>query len=163
MSSTFYKFLGIGMIIVAVVIGFMLLGTRGSHIELKGKILKVRTLAPEPASSIAIVDFRFENPSDYPFVVRTIDVTLVGADGKEYEGQVISEPDMRTIFAGYPILGQLYNETLKGKAKIPARTGMDRTVGARFEAPESVLAGRKNLRIRVEDVDGPVSVIVEHP
>jgi hypothetical protein len=163
MSSTFYKFLGIGLVIMAAVIGFVLLGTRGSHIELKGRILKVRTLGPEPASSIVLVDFRFENPSDYPFVVRTVDVIMTGKDGKEYQGQVISEPDMRTIFLGYPILGQKFNETLKSTAKIPPRSGMDRMVGARFEVPEEVLAGRKQLRIRVEDVDGPVSVIDEHP
>ena len=162
MSPTFYKFLGIGLVVVAIVIGFTLIGTRGSHLELTGKILKVRTLGPDAANSIAIIDFRFENPSNYPFVVRTISVTLTGADGKEYEGQVISEPDMRTIFAGYPLLGQMYNETLKPRARISPRSGMDRTVGASFEAPESVLAGRRNLRIRVEDVDGPVSMINEH-
>lgn len=161
MSSTFYKFLAIGLAVVAVVIGFTLLGTRGSHLDLKGKMLKVRTLAPDAATSIAIVDFRFENPSNLTFVVRSVDVTLIAADGKQFEGEVISEPDMRTVFAGYPILGQMYNETLKPRAKIPPRSGMDRTVGARFEVPENVLIGRKDLRIRVEDVDGPVSSISE--
>lgn len=162
MSSTFYKFLAIGLGIVAVVIGITLLGTRGSHLDLKGKILKVRTLAPDAATAIAIVDFRFENPSDLTFVVRSVDVTLVGADGKQYAGEVIAEPDMRTIFTGYPILGQMYNETLKPRAKIPPRSGMDRSVGARFEVPENVLLHRKDLRIRVEDVDGPVATIAEH-
>jgi hypothetical protein len=163
MGSTFYKFLGIGLAIVAVVIGFVLFGTRRNHIELRGKILKVRTLSPEPASAIAMIDFRFENPSDYQFIVRTVDISFTAKDGKEYEGEVISEPDARTIFLGYPILGPKYNETLRIKAKVAPRTGMDRMVGARFEAPESVLAERKQLRIRVEDVDGPVSVIEEHP
>ena len=163
MSSTFYKFLVIGLVIMAVVIGFILLGTRGNRVELKGRILKVRTLGPDSTSSIAVIDFRFENSADIPFVVRTVDVKLIAKDGKEYEGQVISEPDMKIIFQGYPVLGQMFNETLKSKAKIPGRTGLDRTVGARFDVAEEVLAGRKNIQIKVEDVDGPVSVMDEHP
>ncbi len=35
-------------------------------------------------------------------------------------------------------------------------------VVARFELPESALAARKNLRVRVVEVDGAVSELAEH-
>jgi hypothetical protein len=40
---------------------------------------------------------------------------------------------------------------------------MDRMTGVRFEMPEKELEGRKKLTIRIEDVDGAISDIVEEP
>jgi len=38
---------------------------------------------------------------------------------------------------------------------------MDRMIAVRFEIPQAQVDARKNLRLRVEDVDGPFGEIVE--
>jgi hypothetical protein len=148
-------------VVVAVVVAVVLYIQRGAHIELKGSIQKVRTLAMDDNSSVAILDFRFVNPSNYGFVVREVKVSLEDKQGRTLDGAVVSEMDAKRIFQYYPMLGQKYNETLLVRTKIGPRQAMDRMVAARFEIPEKLLQDRKQLRIRVEDVDGPVSEIVE--
>jgi hypothetical protein len=152
---------GIGIVVVAVVVAVVLYIQRGAHIELRGSIQKVRTLAMDDNSSVAILDFRFVNPSNYGFVVREVKVSLEDKQGRTLDGAVVSEMDAKRLFQYYPMLGQKYNETLLLRTKIGPRQAMDRMVAARVEIPEKLLQDRKQLRIRVEDVDGPVSEIVE--
>lgn len=161
MRKQLLPFVGIGIVVVAVVVAVVLYIQRGAHIELKGSIQKVRTLAMDDNSSVAILDFRFVNPSNYGFVVREVKVSLEDKQGRTLDGSVVSEMDAKRLFQYYPMLGQKYNETLLVRTKIGPRQAMDRMVAARFEIPEKLLQDRKQLRIRVEDVDGPVSEIVE--
>ena len=151
--------IGLGVILLA--IGGVLYMQRGAHIELRGTVLKVRTLALDENASLAVVDFRFANPADYPFVVRRCTVLVDDPSGKEQEGFSIPEMDIRRIFEYYPLLGKKYNESLVLKDKIAARSTEDRMIAARFEIPQSLLDGRKSLKVRIEDVDGPVSELVE--
>lgn len=145
----------------AVVAGILHM-TRGERLELKGAIQKVRVQEMDEKSSVVVVDFRFVNPSDYLFVVRTVEVTMEDASGKPVEGRVSSSVDAERLFEFYPMLGQRYNDCLKLRDKIQAKQAMDRMVAARFELPESALAARKNLRVRVVEVDGAVSELAEH-
>jgi len=134
---------------------------RGAHIELKGSILKVRTQAMDENSSVAVVDFRFVNPSNYPFVVKEVVVTMEDKDGKPLEGAVVSELDARRLFEYYPLLGQKYNDSLLMRDKIAGRQMMDKMIVARFEVPESTLQSRKKLTVRIVDVDGPEAELQE--
>lgn len=150
-----------GLTIVAALIGGFLWWTRGAHVELRGEMKMVRTYGIDEKSSIAIIDFRFQNPSDVPFVVRDTDLILEKSDGVTIKGSVIAETDARQLFSAIKTLGQKYNDTLKVRDKIPARAGDDRMLSARFELPESDLKARKRFLIRVEEVDGVVSEIAE--
>jgi hypothetical protein len=161
LSRQFLMTFGIGLVVILIAVGFILFLQRGAHVELKGAILKVRTMGMEDNSSLAVVDFRFVNPSDYPFVVRTVDVTATGADGQNYTSTPVPEVDAKRIFEYYPILGQKFNTSLLTRDKIPGRHSEDRMIVARFEIPVAQLDARKNLKIRIEDVDGPVSELVE--
>lgn len=152
---------GIGLVVILIAVAGILYLQRGAHVELKGAILKVRTMGLDDSSSLAIVDFRFVNPSDYPFVVRMVDVFATGADGQDYTSTPVPEVDAKKIFEYYPILGQKYNTSLLTRDKIAGRRSEDRMIVARFEIPVAKLDARKNLKIRIEDVDGPVSELVE--
>jgi hypothetical protein len=152
---------GIGVAIIAIAVAAVLWMQRGAHVELKGSVLKVRTAALDDTSSIAIIDFRFANPSDVPFVVRKVDVTMEGKDGNTYTSDPVSETDAKTVFQYNPMLGQKYNDSLLMRDKIPARQAEDRMIAARFAMPVEKLEARKAFRIRIEDVDGPVSELVE--
>jgi hypothetical protein len=151
----------VGLAVVAAAIGGVMFMARGAHIELRGSILKIRTAAMDDYSCVAVADFRFANPANYPFVVRTVDVSIVGADGNVYQGTPVSEVDAKRLFQFYKLLGQKYNDSLRIRDKIGPRQSQDRMIAARFEMPEALVEARKNLKIRIEDVDGPVSELVE--
>lgn len=149
----------VGLGVVAAGIGGVFWLQRGAHIDLKGQVLKVRTQAMDEASSVAVVDFRFVNPANYPFMVREVTVSIVDKDGQKIDGATVSEADAKRLFEYYPLLGQKFNETLLMRTRIPARQSMDRMVSARFEIAEEKLQARRKLILRIEDVDGPVAEI----
>jgi hypothetical protein len=153
--------LGGGLIAVVCMVGFVFYVQRGAHIELKGAVLKVRTQPMDENSSVAVVDFRFVNPSNYPFVVQEVDVSIVDKDGRTVEGMQVSELDARRLFEYYPALGQKFNDSLIMRDKIPGRASMDRMIVSRFEAPESTLEGRRYLKVKIVDVDGPEAELRE--
>ena len=73
----------------------------------------------------------------------------------------MSELDARRLFEYYPQLGQKYNDSLLMKNKLAPHQTFDRMIAARFEAPESALESRKNLTVRIVDLDGPTSELHE--
>ncbi len=154
-------FVGIGIVVVALAVVFIFYRQRGAHVELVGSIQKVRTLALDENSSAAFIDFRFRNPSDYPFVVRTVDATMTDANGKVNEGLAISDVDATNLFQYFPALGQKFNPTLIVRTKIKGGESMDRMLAVRFEVPEKVLQQRKGLRIHIVELDGPEADFVE--
>ena len=147
----------IGLVAVVAMVFGILYKQRGAHIRLEGNIQKVRTAAMDDYSSVAVIDFRFANPADYPFWVRRVDVSIVDADGNQYDGVTVSEVDAKRLFEFYKPLGQKFNHSLLMNDKVPPRSAEDRMVAARFAVPERILAGRKSLTIRIEEVDGPVA------
>lgn len=154
-------FFGIGLVVVGLALAWILFASRGSQMKLNGSILKVRTLALDEKSAAAILDFRVTNPSDYKFVVRQADTTLVDQSGNTLEGAPISEMDARRLFEYFPVLGQKYNDSLIARATIAPHQSVDRMLAVRFEVPEQQLQARKQLRIRIEDLDGPFVELVE--
>lgn len=160
-GKRFWIAFGGGVALVALIVAAVLYVQRGAHIELSGSILKVRTAAMDDYSAVAIVDFRFANPADYAFVVRRVEVSVLGADGHTYEGMTVSEVDARRLFEYYKLLGQKFNDSLLPGHKIGPKQTQDRMIAARFEMPESLLQARRNLKIRIEDVDGPASELAE--
>lgn len=147
------------------VIGGLVLGslwlTRGAHLELTGEIRKVRTQPMDEKSAVAIIDLHFTNPSDLPFVVRTVAVTLEDKAGAIHEGRGIAEVDVLRLFQYFPVLGPKYNDSLKPRDRLPAGQTLDRMVAARFEIPASALDSRAKVTVRVTEVDGVWSELSE--
>jgi len=154
-------FVAVGALLAGLVVAFTLFVQRGAHIELEGAIQKVRTLSVEAASTIAVLDFRFVNGSNYMFIVRDVAVSLEDRQGDLLEGAVVSEVDAQRLFQYYPVLGQKYNPSLLARTRIQPRESMDRMLAVRFEVSEKEFKQRKGLKIRVEEVDGAVSEIHE--
>ena len=152
-----------GLVLVAAAVAWMFYIQRGAHMELEGAILKVRTLATDENSSVAIIDFRVTNVADYVWMVRSVSVSLTEGQGYLVEGSTISDVDAARLFDYYPLLGQKYNNSLIPRMRIQPHQTLDRMIGVRFEVPEAQLQARKALTIRVEEVDGGLSEIVERP
>ena len=147
-------------IVVCGIAGFLFLN-RGSHIELKGSVLKVRTHPMEGDNTLVVVDFRFSNTSDYPFVVKEVTATLEGKDGSKTTGTILAEMDATRFMDYYKELGPKYNESLRMKSKIPGGQTADRMIAATFNLPAPKVEDRKRIVLKIDDVDGPVSEVAE--
>jgi len=156
MSKNFAVAFGIGIVCIAIAVAGIMYMQRGAHIDLPGKVLKVRTAPLDENSSVAVVDFRINNPSDYPFVVRTVTVTYEEATGAQADGQTISDVDAKRLFEAIPLLGQKFNDSLLTRDRVLPHTTLDRMIAARFEFPEARLESRKRLVVRIEEVDGKI-------
>jgi len=154
MKSNFPAAFGIGLVVIAVAVGGVLYMQRGSKVDLPGKILKVRTAPLDENSSVVVIDFRTANPSDYVLQARGVTVELEDPAGRSYLGSSIGEVDAQRLFEGVPVLGTKFNPTLLLRDRIAAHSSVDRMIAARFQAPVSLLDGRKRFIVRVEEIDG---------
>jgi hypothetical protein len=161
MSKNFAIAFGVGIVCIVIAVAGILYMQRGAHLDLPGKILKARTAPLDEASAVAVLDFRIANPSDVPFVVRTVTVEMEDSAGNAYQGATISEIDAQRVFQSIPLLGQKYNDTLLMREKVAPHVSQDRMVAARFEAPESTLEKRKRFVVRIEEIDGKVFELPE--
>jgi hypothetical protein len=154
MNKQLLIFVGVGVAVIAIAIFFVFSSTKGSHLELKGEIIKVRTGALDEQNSAAVLDFRLENPSNIPFVVRDVSATLEKLDGTTTEALVVARADMKSLFQYNRFLGQQYNDTLTIKDKIAPHATVDRMVAVRFEVPDQQLESAKAIHLEIQDMDG---------
>jgi hypothetical protein len=156
MSKRFLIFFGIGLLLVAGGVFAILTSNKGSHLVLEGKILKIRSGALNEQNSIAVLDFRVENPSNLPFVVRDVQATLEKKDGAMVEGVTIAKSDLKRLFQYNRFLGEQYNDGLTIKDEVPPHMTVDRMVAVRFEVGRLDLESAKAIHLRIEEADGPV-------
>jgi hypothetical protein len=162
MSKNFWMFLGVGLVLVAVGLGFVFLGTEKNHLELTGQILKVRVLSLDPKSSFVVADFRVKNPSGIDFVVKDVQLTLDPASGDPIQGSISSKADIDTIFQYQKLIGPKFNNVLSLRDTVKAGKTGDFMVAGRFELSEQAIQSRKALHLRLEDLEGPVAELTEH-
>jgi hypothetical protein len=155
MNKRFLILFGIGILLVAAAISALLYSNKGSHLVLKEKILKIRTGALSDQDSILVLDLRLENPSDVPFVVRQVEVSIDKADGSTSPASIISKMDVHQIFQFNRFLGDQFNDTLSMKDKVSPHSTVDRMVAARFDVPIKDLDSAKLLHLSIQDLDGP--------
>ena len=113
----------------------VLWANRGAHVVLEGSIQKVRVQAMDSKSCVVVADFRFVNPSDYPFVVRTVEISMVDADGNRLQGSTVGEVDARRLFEYYKMLGPKYNESLIIDDRVEPKESLDRMVVRAVRGP----------------------------
>lgn len=156
MNKRFLIFSGAALVAIVVAVVIILTANKGSHLELDGKIMKVRTGALGEGNSIAVMDFRVTNPSDLPFIVRNVDVTIEKPDGEMVDGVTISKSDLKQLFQYNRFLGDQYNDGLGLQDTIAPHATVDRMVAAHFEVSDTDLAKAKALHLSIQDVDGPL-------
>jgi hypothetical protein len=156
MSKRLLIFFGIGLVAIAIAVVVILTANKGAHLQLVGKILKVRTGALGEGNSIAVMDFRVQNPSDLPFIVRNVEISLEQKNGEMADGVTISKSDLKQIFQYNRFLGDQYNEGLGLQDTIPPHGTVDRMVAAHFEVSDDDLEKAKAVHVSIQDVDGPL-------
>ena len=162
-TKQFYGFFAIALAAVAIVASLVWYGNVGSHLVLKGTILKVRTVEASESGSLAVVDFRLKNPTNVPFVVSHVELTMEPAAGDIATSYLISKSDIGSVFQVHPLLGPKFNDVLSLRDKISPNQTSDWMIAAKFEVPVSALDKRKTMHLHIEDVDGTVVDFTEMP
>jgi hypothetical protein len=162
LTKTFLIAFGIGLVVVGILILGTLVTTKSTHLSVVGKVMKVRPLSADEQNTIVVVDFRARNEAEIPFMSREAKVIITKADGSQVEGDTIAKSDMDRVFDYYKILGPKYNPVLIQRDRIKGREQMDRMVAATVALPEADVEKRKNLTVRLFDVDGQTFDIKEN-
>lgn len=157
----FFKFVLIGLGVVAVIIAFSLLANRGARARLTGSILKVRLIPTDTNSAVALIDFRFQNPAEVPFVVRDVQVVVIDADGATVEGDRVAQMDLDRVLEYNKLAGPRYNPMLMARDRANPGESFDRTAAGSFALSEQQLERRKRFVLRIGDVDGATTEIEE--
>jgi hypothetical protein len=156
MSKQLLIFFAIGVVVVGAAVFIAVTGNKGAHLQLQGKILKIRTGAlGEGNNSIAVLDFRVENPSDVPFVIGNVEMSLEPKSGDSVDGVTVSKGDLKQLFQYNKFLGDQYNDGLGIRDTIAPHSMMDRMVAAHFEVSAKDLDAAKAVHLKLSDVDGP--------
>jgi hypothetical protein len=156
MNKRLLIFFGIGLVAMAIAVVVILTANKGSHLELQGKIMKVRTGALGDGNSIAVMDFRVTNPSNLPFTVRNVEIALEKRSGEMVDGVTISKADLKQMFQYNRFLGDQYNDGLGMQDAIAPHSTVDRMVAAHFEVGEQDLEKAKAVHLSIQDVNGPL-------
>jgi hypothetical protein len=163
MSKGFIIAFAVGLLVVACVIGGVFYTKKGTHLEPRGSILKVRTQAIDDKNSIAVLEVRLVNDSDVQMIVRQIEVNLETKEGHQLPGAIVAGGDAKSVFQYYPQLGEQFNEPLMAQDRVRPHETIDRMLAVRFETPDATLQERKKITVRVEDTDGPVAEFSSGP
>ncbi|MCU1339552.1 MAG: hypothetical protein JWO19_5133 [Bryobacterales bacterium] len=161
MSRRFWIYFLVGLAVVGVAIWGALYSNRGSHLQLPGSILKVRSLPDGNTGAIVFADFRVTNTAAIPFVVSSVQMSMETPSGEVSTAVTLSKSDVDKIAAYYRLLGPKYNDVLAVRDTIPPGATIDRMAAGRFSFPPRFLDSRKTLRLRIEEVDGAVAEIIE--
>lgn len=154
MSKQFWSFLAVGLVVVGIAVSAIWTGTKSAHLDLTGKIIKVRSIALGAGSTLVVVDFRVTNPSGVPLVIREVSLKMERYKEEPLDGTEVSRSDVDTMFSTFPLIGPKYNDVLAPPETIPPGKTIDRMAEASFDSPESAVEFRKAVILHVEDVDG---------
>jgi hypothetical protein len=155
--------------VVAFVVGLGVVGAaifgavymnRGSHVNLTGSILKVRSLK-DGDGAIVLADFRVTNTAAMPFVVNSVEMSMETPEGEVAKAVMFSKSDVENVTKYLKLLGPRYNDVLSIQDKLPPVQTVDRMAAGRFMFPPKFLDSRKTLRLKIREVDGVVVEIVE--
>jgi hypothetical protein len=159
-SKSLWICAGVGLVIVLALIRGGLYLTRDSHVELVGVIQKVRTGRLDDQRSVVVADFRVTNPSGYPFQIKDLELEL-SSGGRTLPSRFIPETDTRNLFLGVPALGEKYNPSFRIKERVEKKSTVDRMLAFVVDAPWEAVEARTELKLRLREVDGPISELLE--
>jgi len=145
------------MLIAGIFVALVLYKQQGARLVLAGEITNVRTLGMDEKSSVAIVDFKLTNRSQYPFVVGSTAMSLVDANGETHEGSMVSDGQTKDLFEAFPVMGKKLGGGLAIREKIAPGETRTVTLAARFEIPKGDADTRKSIKVTVTEIDGTVT------
>lgn len=147
--------------VISGIVWFTYSENQSGLVRLQGEVLKVRTYQLDPSATLVFADFRITNPTDSAFTVESLEMELVPKEGEPLEGGVLTKREIDQVFAYQKLSGPQYNDPLIVRDRIEPGETQDRMAVARFDVPESAIDARGGLQVRIHEIDGQASEIVE--
>ena len=94
----------LGILGILAAVAVVLFIQRGSHLEMPGQILKVRTANITDEMGVAVIDFRVTDKSNYPAEIGGVTVYMEDKNGTRTDGKTVSDPDAKRVFDALPAL-----------------------------------------------------------
>jgi len=145
---------GVAMALLGLAGWFSYAASSDKRLQVSGEVLKVRSLALTPESTLIILDYRLRNDSDVNFVLKEDTILWTDADGKEREATHVTRPDMDRILQYTQQAGPKYNEMFVVREKLTGKAMIDRMSAASIPVSEADFAKRKSVKLRLTDLDG---------
>ena len=161
MNLRLTAFFGVAMALLGLAAWFSYSATSDTRLQVSGEVLKVRSLALTPESTLIILDYRLKNDSDVTFVLKEDTILWTDADGKEHEATHVTRPDMDRILQYTQQAGPKYNEMFVVREKLTGKAMIDRMSAASIAVSEADFAKRKSIKLRLADVDGSTFELLE--
>jgi hypothetical protein len=161
MSKQFWIFLGVGLVAVGIAVAAIWTGTKGAHLDLTGKIVRVRSIPLQGETSLVVVDFRVTNPSEVPLVIREVSLKMEFYGKQPVGGIEVSKSDVDTMFTEFPSIGPKYSDVLAPPETVEPGKTIYRMAEATFGMSQAAIEVRKAVILHIEDVDGAGFDIVE--
>src|SRR5580658_6235530 len=112
MSKRFWGFLVVGLVAVGLAVSAIWSGTESAHLDLTGKIIRVRSVALDSGRCLVVVDFRVTNPSGVPLVLREVSLHIERYKDDPVDGVEVSKGDVDTMFEAFPAIRVKYSDVL---------------------------------------------------
>lgn len=148
------KTAGGGLLGAALVAGAVIFYNWDATPRFEGEITEVRTLGMDASSSVAIVNFKATNSSNYEVSIMSRQLEAVDAGGARWQGHILSVFDIQQLFQYFPALGGLRDEPLVDDRHIAPGESLRGLAAARFEIPKHELDARRDLVFRTVDSRG---------
>lgn len=161
MNLRLTAFFGVAMALLGLAAWFSYSATSDTRLQVSGEVLKVRSLALTPESTLIILDYRLKNDSDVTFVLKEDTILWTDVDGKEHEATHVTRPDMDRILQYTQQAGPKYNEMFVVREKLTGKAMIDRMSAASIAVSEADFAKRKSIKLRLADVDGSTFELLE--
>jgi hypothetical protein len=161
MSPRLLALIGVAMAILGVAGWFSYTATSDMRLQLTGEVLKVRSLALTPESTLILLDYRVKNDSDVTFILKEDTIFWTGEDGKEREATHVTRPDVDRILQHLHEAGPKYNEMLVMREKVTGKAMLDRMSAGVIQVPDAEFSKRKSVKLRLIDLDGQTFEFLE--
>lgn len=155
MSKPFAIGFACAVVVLVGAVAWILSSHSGNYLAPTGKILQVRTVALDPASSALVIDFEVTNPSGREMIVRFINVKVTEPDGSTPDNSMIAATDLPAMFRYHTELGPLKMTPMRERDHISPGQIVQRVTAVRYDLTEAQLKQRKGVELEIVDVTGP--------
>ncbi len=134
----------------------------GAYMKLDGAITRVRIVETGGPRNVVVVEFTATNNATIGYIVREAEVDIITAS-EAITGEVIAVRDAQTICRHMASLDGDCAEALLTRQTIAPGETVTRLVAASFGLSADELRNRKQLTLRIRELDRLETVLTEKP
>jgi len=138
------------------------LSSCGAYMKLDGTITRVRVVETGGSRNVLVIEFQVKNTAKVGYIVRDAEVELIDAEGAA-KGETIAVRDAKNLCQHMATLAGDCAEALLTRQTIAPGETVTRLVAASFARTADALRNRKQLTLRIRELDRLETALQEGP